>query len=401
MKSKIVHIINSLEFGGAEMMLANLLARSDRGRFDPVVVLLIADLTLADRIERLGVPIRVVGMKPGIPDPRGILSLVRLLRQEKPRLVQTWMDHSNLIGGIATRLAGPTPLVWGIHHSNHVPGYTKRSTLWTVAACARLSRSVPTRVVCCSEHARATYERRGFAPAKMTVIPNGFDTDAYRPDPSARLAVRRELGVEPETPLIGLVARFDPLKDHLNFLRAGGLLKDRHPEAHLLLCGEGVDGGNRVLTETVESLGLVGRCHLLGPRRDIPRIQASLDIAASSSFSEAFPLAVGEAMACGTPCVVTDVGDSALMVGETGRVVPARDHAALAGALGDVLDLPPTERRAMGDAARRRTLELFDLSAVTKRYEDVYRSLLTPEGQSETPELVGAGPAPERVASAH
>jgi glycosyltransferase involved in cell wall biosynthesis len=154
-----------------------------------------------------------------------------------------------------------------------------------------------------------------------------------------------------------------------------------------------------VLTETVESLGLAGRCHLLGPRRDIPRIQASLDITASSSFSEAFPLAVGEAMACGTPCVVTDVGDSALMVGETGRVVPARDHTALANALSDVLDLPPRRRRAMGDAARRRTLELFDLSAVTKRYEDVYRALLTPKRQSKTPERVGAGPASGRVAS--
>lgn len=401
MKSKILHIINSLEFGGAEMMLANLLARSDRERFDPVVVLLIADLTLADRIERLGVPIRVIGMKPGIPDPRGILSLTGLLRREKPRLIQTWMDHSNLIGGIAARLAGPTPLVWGIHHSNHVPGYTKRSTLWTVAACARLSRRVPTRIVCCSEHARANYEQRGFAAAKMMVIPNGFDTDAYRPDPAARAAVRREIGVEPDTLLIGLVARFDPLKDHLNFLRAGGLLKQRHPEAHFLLCGEGVDERNRVLMETVESLGLAGRCHLLGPRRDIPRIQASLDLAASSSFSEAFPLAVGEAMACGIPCVVTDVGDSALMVGETGRVVPARDHVALANALADLLDLTPTRRNALGAAARRRTRELFDLSAVTRRYEEIYERLLTPPGRSESPELVGAGQASGQAASSH
>ncbi|WP_406693553.1 glycosyltransferase [Singulisphaera sp. Ch08] len=396
---KIVHIINSLEFGGAEMMLANLLARSDRDRFDPVVVLLIKDLTLADRIERLGIPIRVIGMKPGIPDPRGILSLARLLRQEKPQLIQTWMDHSNLIGGLATRLAGVTPLVWGIHHSNHLPGYTKRSTLLTVSACARLSRRVPTRIICCSEHARALYVQRGFMAAKITVIPNGFDTEAYRPDPSARLAVRRELGVEPETPLVGLVARFDPLKDHQTFLLAAGALKDRHPKAHFLLCGEGVDDRNIALTSTIRSLGLENRCHLLGPRRDIPRIQASLDITASSSISEAFPLTVGEAMACGTPCVVTDVGDSALMVGDTGRVVPPRDHAALADALGDILSLSPAQRFAMGEAARRQTVSRFDLSAVTRRYENFYDSIIADKSRSEESVPIESGSVSTPVTS--
>jgi len=397
LKSKIVHIINSLEFGGAEMMLANLLERTDRERFDPVVVLLIADLTLADRIERLGVPIRVVGMKPGIPDPRGLLALTRLLQQERPQVIQTWMDHSNLIGGLAARLAVSAPVVWGIHHSNHVPGYTKRSTLWTVSACARLSARVPSRIVCCSEHARANYEKLGFAASKMTVIPNGFDTAAYRPDPAARAAIRHEMGVEDETPLIGLVARFDPLKDHLNFLRAAGVVKARHPRARFLLCGEGVDPSNEVLSSEIESLGLGGRCHLLGPRRDIPRIQASLDLLASSSFSEAFPLAVGEAMSCGTPCVVTDVGDSALMVGSTGRVVPARDSAALGNALSDLLDLPRRQLDELGVAARRRTLDYFDLGTVTNRYEDVYQSLLSQTDQSRPSELVGAGVASGRV----
>lgn len=396
MMTKIVHIINSLEFGGAEMMLANLLARSDRDRYDPVVVLLIADLTLADRIEALGVPIRVIGMRPGIPDPRGLAALGRLLRRERPALVQTWMDHSNLIGGVASRLAVPAPVVWGIHHSNHLPGYTKRSTLWTVSACARLSRRVPARIVCCSEHARSLYAERGFAAENMTVIPNGFDTGLYRPDPAARLEVRREVGLGPEVPVIGLVARFDPLKDHETFVRAAGVLRDRVPEARFLLCGEGVDGRNEGLVSLIDSLGLRERCHLLGPRRDIPRIQASLDIATSSSISEAFPLVVGEAMACATPCVVTDVGDSALMVGETGRVVPPRDSEALAGAWQELLRLSPEARRRLGEAARQRTLERFDLSAVTRRYEDLYESLLIRPQECREPALVGSGPAGRR-----
>src|SRR5262245_40813200 len=215
MKIKIIHIINSFEFGGAEVMLGNLLARTDRGRFEPVVVSLIDDLRLADGILAAGIPVRTMGMRPSVLDPRAVARLVRTLRREQPRIVQTWMDHSNFIGGIATRLAVRSILVWGVHHSHHVRGVSKPTTLMTVAACARLSRRLPSRIVCCSEQARSEYARRGFAPEKLMVIPNGFDTGAFRPDPAARVEVRRELGLGPEVPLIGLVARYDPVKDHL------------------------------------------------------------------------------------------------------------------------------------------------------------------------------------------
>src|SRR5262249_22081389 len=154
---------------------------------------------------------------------------------------------------------------------------------------------------------------------------------------------------------------------------------------------EGVDRSNPALVALVDSLGLGDRCHLLGPRRDIPRIQAALDLATSSSISEAFPLVVGEAMACGTPCVVTDVGDSALMVGDTGRVVPPRDPVALAEAWRDLLSLGAERRRRLGEDARRRTLELFDLSAVARRYEDLYESLLEGEPGPRDSRLVEAG----------
>src|SRR5262249_44484478 len=143
-------------------------------------------------------------------------------RRERPQIVQTWMDHSNLIGGLAARMATRAAVVWGIHHSNHVPGLTKRTTLLTVSSCARLSGRVPARIVYCSEHARRLYEQKGFAPNRGMVIPNGFDTELYRPNPSARADLRREIGVASGVPLIGLVARFDPLKDHMNFLRAAG-----------------------------------------------------------------------------------------------------------------------------------------------------------------------------------
>ena len=389
MKTKIVHIINSFEYGGAEVMLSNLLARSDRGRFDPVVVSLIDDLRLADRIVASGIPVHVLGMSPGVPDSRAVARLARLLRRERPRIIQTWMDHSNLIGGLASRLAGRAILVWGVHHSNHVPGVSKRTTLWTVSACALLSRRLPSRIICCSEHARSEYARRGFAAEKLVVIPNGFDTTAFHPDPAARVEVRREIGLGPDVPLIGLVARFDPLKDHLNFLRAAAMLQVRMPEVHFLLCGDHVERGNAALDSAVDSLGVRERCHLLGPRRGITRIQASLDLATSSSISEAFPLALGEAMACGVPCVATDVGDSSAIVGETGRVIPPRTPDALAGAWQELLRMAPEARRRLGRAARDRIRQRYDLTTIAGRYEDLYEGLLPVERRSGADSIVG------------
>jgi glycosyltransferase involved in cell wall biosynthesis len=375
-KIKIVHIINSFEFGGAEAMLCNLLLRTDRDRFEPSVVALIDNLSVAGPVLDAGIPVAVMGMRPGVPDPRGVARLARHLRRLRPAVVQTWMDHSNLIGGLASRMAIRAPVVWGVHHSDHVRALTKRTTLITVGACARLSHRLPTRIVFCSEHARTLYGQRGFAAGKMQVIPNGFDTNRFRPDLAARAEMRRELKIDDATPLIGLVARYDPFKDHANFLRSAALLAKARPDAQFLLCGSNVDRQNKVLANLVDTLGLTVKCHLLGPRRDVPRVLAALDILASSSVSEAFPLTVGEAMACGVPCVATDVGDSALIVGATGRIVPPGEPQRMADAWNDLLTLMPGARGDLGTAARQRVCELFDLDAVTRRYEALYQSLV-------------------------
>lgn len=383
-RTRIVHIINSFEFGGAEAMLVNLLLRTDRSRFEPSVVALIDDLSVAQPIIDAGIPLAVMGMKAGIPDPRGVLRLAWHLQRAKPDVIQTWMDHSNLIGTLAAKLVTRAPIVWGIHHSNHVVGIAKRSTLMTVDACAMLS-NLPARIICCSEHSRVMYADRGFAPHQMQVIPNGFDTSRFRPDPQARREVRQELGINDNTPLIGLVARFDPFKDHTNFLQAAARLRRQRPEVHFLMCGAGVEPSNETLMSQIRQLGLVDCCHLLGARRDVPRIHASLDLATSSSISEAFPLVLGEAMSCGVPCVSTNAGDSALIIGDTGRIVPTRDPAALAEAWLELLSLSAEERTAMGAAARRRVCEKFDLDAVTRQYHAVYEQLVDTRPQASRP----------------
>ncbi|HSV13390.1 MAG TPA: glycosyltransferase [Tepidisphaeraceae bacterium] len=386
-KLSVVHIINSFQFGGAERMLCNLLLNTDMDRFEPSVVSLIDDMTVAAPIIDAGIPITVVGMRPGIPDPRGIARLARHLWRLKPAVIQTWMDHSNLIGGIAARLVSRTPLVWGIHHSNHIPSLTKKSTLATVWACKMFSRRVPTRIVCCSEHARGMYAQRGFADDKLMVIPNGFDVSAFRPDPAARANLRRELDVHPQTPLVGLIARYDPFKDHETFLRAAAKLKRIRPDVHYVLCGHNVDSNNSVLMAMIGSLGIGEQCHLIGARTDVPRVLAGLDLAAQSSVSEAFPLVLGEAMACGVPCVATDVGDSRLIVGDTGKIVPARDPDALAAGMGEMLAMRSSALQQLGITARTRVREMFDLKSVTRRYESLYTDLASAAGRAAPIEM--------------
>jgi glycosyltransferase involved in cell wall biosynthesis len=380
-KVRIVHIINSFQPGGAEAMLCSLLERTDRERFEPSVVSLIDELQLAGPVIKSGIPVTVMGLRPGIFDPRGPIRLMRHLRKLRPDVVQTWMDHSNLIGGIAARMVPGTKTVWGIHHSNHIPHLTKRSTLMTVWMCARLSRQVPSKIVYCSQYAGKLYSERGFVADRMEVIPNGFDTARFHADRDARGWLRNELGLDPKTQLIGLVARYDPLKDHANFIRAAGILNREFPDVHFVLCGTRVDSGNSEITAQIASLGIGNRCHLLGQRKDVARIHAALDIATSSSVSEAFPLAVGEAMACGVPCVATDVGDSAMMIGQTGRIVPPSDSQALAAGWAEILKMDAGGRARLGAEARRRVCELFDLGAVVRRYESLYHELAGTQAQ--------------------
>lgn len=369
---KIVHVISGLGTGGAETMLWKLVTSLDPGRWASEVVSLTGIGPVGVRLQQAGIPVRVLEMRPGVPDPRALLRLGRLLRRSAPDLVQTWMYHADLLGGLAARLAGSPPVIWGVRHSNLDPALNKSGTLWVARGCARLSRRLPRRILCCSEQARRVHVALGYDPSRMLVIPNGFDLQVYRPDREARLSVRRELGLRESVPLIGLVARFDPQKDHRNFIAAAGRLQAQMPQVHFLLCGRGVDGDNRSLGQWIGERQLADRMHLLGPRSDIPRITAALDIAVSSSAGEGFPNVLGEAMACGVPCVATDVGDSALLIGDTGRIVPPSDAAALARAWRQMLELDPGQRRSLGRSARQRVEQHFSLPVIVGRYQRLY-----------------------------
>lgn len=374
---RITHLITGLDLGGAEMMLYKVLLQMKRDAFQAEVISMRDMGTLGEKITKLGIPVRTLNMRRGIPDPRALRRLVKILKRQPPDLIQSWMYHANLMGGIAAKLAGDIPIVWGIHHSNFDPKKSKRRTIWTMKAGALLSSFVPHEIICCGEVPKRVHIEMGYDAKKTVVIPNGFDLTKFQPDPLARIAIRQELHIPADAPLIGLTARFHPKKDHRTFVEAAGLLHRVNPEVYFVLCGHGISEENQELRGWIEDAGISRNCRLLGVREDMAKLTAALDIASStSSYGEGFPIVLGEAMACGVPCVVTNVGDSPHLVGATGVVVAPNNPVELFKAWQYFLQLDPQTKLRLAREARCRIADNFSLPVIVGRYERVYERLV-------------------------
>lgn len=372
---RVLHVITGLNTGGAEMMLVRLLGALDHTRFRHAVVSLRDKGTLGAEIERIGVPVHALGMPAGLPAPAGLRHLVALWRAFRPDIVQGWLYHANLAALLAAPLAGgQVPVVWGIHHSLHALHRERRQTRMVIQLGAWFSRRAAGAVFV-SERSQSEHRRCGYRLRREMVIPNGFDTTAFRPAPEAGRMLRAELGVRDDVPLIGMAARYHPMKNHAGFLRAAAIAATQ-TSAEFVLAGTDVAPTNLALTRAVAAAGLGGRVHLLGPRRDMPHLLAGFDLlTTASTHGEAFPLIVGEAMACGTPCVVTDLGDCAELVGDSGIVVPPGDDRALAEAWCALLGADAHARQQRGGMARERILARYSLPSVAHRYQALYDAL--------------------------
>jgi len=374
----ICHVITNTSVGGAEMMLAKVLADIDLAEFPSRVISLMGCGAIGEKIERSGVSVHTLGDKTGrLSNPAaGVARLAQLFWQYRPDVIQTWMYHADLLGGIAAKVAGNLPVAWNIRHSTLDPRVDKLRTRVVARSCALLSRIVPDRIVVNSVVGRDCHIKLGYAANRMQVIPNCFDLDLFCPSETARQAIRSELSLASETRLVGLVGRFHPMKGHYDFLDAARWLISQGEEVHFILCGAGTSHENSPLVDAIRVRQLASRVHLLGVRHDMPKVQASLDVAVSASVGgEGFSNAIGEAMACGVPCVVTNAGDSAHIVGETGIVVPVRDANALAKGCHHLLQLDPAIRHDLGMAARQRIAERYTLRKITAMYKTLWRDL--------------------------
>jgi len=373
---KVIHVITGLNVGGAEMMLYKLLSAMDREQFSSEVISMTDIGPVGKKIEALGVPVRALGMQRGIPSPFGLLRLVKWLREAKPDVIQSWIYQADLIAGIAAKLAGDIPLVWGVRSSNLDPSVNKRVVVIIAKVCAALSVYLPTKILCCSEASLLLHKTVGYDKKKMLVVCNGFNVEQFQSLPSAKKDLKNELGVERSALLIGQAGRFDPQKDHQNFIQAAEIVTQKNDEIHFVLCGGDIDKNNIQLNNWINAAGLRNKVHLLGVRDDMPELMAGLDIYTSSSCGEGFPNVVGEAMACEVPCVVTDVGDSALIVGDTGMFVQPSNSEALARAWLDMIAKSDKQRQELGRCARQRVLDKFSLAKIADEYGALYKGLL-------------------------
>jgi len=356
-------------------MLRKLLAGMDRRRFEADVISLGSGGRIADEIRLLGVPVTELCMDSGRPTMAAAIALCRATIKLRPAIIHGWMYHGNLAAWVGWHALGrQAALVWSIRQSLEFIAREKRGTQRVIRFCARCAGGVG-RILYNSETSRLQHEAIGYPPAQGTTIPNGFETETFQPDPEARGRLRAELELPDTSLLIGLIARYHPVKDHRNFLEAAAMLSMKDPRAYFVLAGNDVDDKNRALRNHVDRLGLTGRVFFLGERRDVPNITAGLDLATSASISEAFPNVIGEAMSCGIPCVVTDVGDSALIVGQTGLVVPPSDSSALAEAWLKLLSLEPQRRSELGGQARQRVLQHYSMRLTVQQHEALYEEL--------------------------
>jgi glycosyltransferase involved in cell wall biosynthesis len=371
---RILHIITSLQMGGAEMALYRLVSTLAPEFFQHSVISLTNDQPVGNLIRPLGIPVESLGLHAGSFDPRIVFRLKKRISSFNPDIVQTWMYHADLLGGIAAKLAGSYPVVWNIRHTITDKGSLKASTYLIARTNALLSRFLPVKIICNATAGKQTHVAMGFDENKMLVIENGFDLSQFYPDEDSRDSVRHELGLSGNGYLIGMAGRYNPQKDHATFIRAASLLLQKRQDVYFLLWGNNVDNENLVLTGLIKTLCLQDRVLMLGLRMDTQRLYSSLDIATlSSAYGEAFPQVIGEAMACGVPCVVTDVGDSARVVESTGRVIPPRDPKSLANAWDELLSMPEAVRTNLGLSARERIKSLFSLEATTEKYSQIYQ----------------------------
>ena len=380
---RALHCITTTCVGGAERFLADCLRRwRDDPRFArPAVVGLGPPGPLADEYAALGAETLNLGLRPGRPpSPFAPLRFFRFVRAFDPGVVVGWMYHGDAMAHWAWRWRGRRPgLVWTAHQTPDDLSGEKPLTRRLIRWCARRSGDAGAMVYVAGAALRRHGEL-GFDPTRARVIPNGFDLDRFRPDAAARLDVRRELGLPPDAPLVGRVARFHPMKDFDACLAAFARLRAIRPDAALALAGEGASFDSGAFARLAAAHGFPGadgaarqRLFALGRRSDMPRLNAAFDVATSSSRTrEALPLALGEAMACGVPCVATDVGDSAELLGDAGLVVRPGDPAALAAAWERVLALPSDARARLGEAARARIAEKFSLAGAAEAYAGLF-----------------------------
>lgn len=374
MSVRVLHVITGLGRGGAEAMLVKMADTMRSFGVDSRVVSVKDRGALANELERMAIQVDSLHLDRATRLLGAVGRLRAIVREARPDLVQGWMYHGNLLATLAGR-AGKVPVAWGIRQSLYRIDTERPTTRAVIRIGAALSR-YPGAIVYNSDVGLSHHIRAGFRSDRARVIPNGFNTDAFRPDRGQRRRCRSEWGVADDHEVILLPARWHPVKDHATFLAAARLVVARRPSVRFVLAGTDIDNRNTALVELIRNEGLESCVVLLGEVAAMAGVYAAADIVCLSSTNEGFPNVLGEALATEVPCVTTDVGDARAVVGDAGLVVPPRDSSALASACLELLESGPHARHRLGAAGRVRVLDQYRVERVAEQFANLYRCLV-------------------------
>lgn len=372
-KLKTLHIITGLGDGGAESVLARLCLNSKS--VDHYVISLLSEDKYSLILKSENINVYSLGMHINLGLFFRFIKLVFLIKKINPDVVQTWMYHADFFGSIAAKLAGHKKIFWGIRMSSLEKDKTSKLTRSIAKICAYLSGWLPEKIICCANKALTVHADLGYKKDKLKVIPNGYDLSIFKPDKFARQKYRDKLKINEGTFLIGMVGRFDSLKDHFNLLSAIKIISDSRREFKCLLVGKALTQDNEVIVEEIIRLKLQDIVVLCGQTSDVPSVMNALDLHVLSSCSEGFPNVVAEAMACGTPCVSTDVGDALAIIGDSESCCSPRDAKALAGVIIKMMDeksVYPEVWRQRQISGIKRIAENYSIEAMVAAYENIW-----------------------------
>jgi len=374
---KILHIITGLNIGGAEGVLYRLIRNSSKHRH--FVISLKDKGFFGEKFDFEGTLLYTLNMPSGWISIKGLRKLYMLIRSIKPDVIQTWMYHGDFLGGLMAKIAGCNKIVWSVRHSTLIVGHISMSTRIIGKSCALSSDWIPKRIVFNSNKSIQLHIAKGYSQKKVVLIPNGFNCEKFRPNKLEREKLRKELGVKQHEVILGMVARWEPVKDYTNFFSAINILNSTiNCLFKVVLIGSGITDYNLNLIKLCNLYSVINKVHLLGPRDDISSLMNAMDICVLSSFSESFPNVIAEAMACGVPVVTTDVGDSALIVNNLGWVVKPSDSSSLANAISLAIAEKINEPKAWEArkiACRNHIIDNYSLERMVSSFERVWHEV--------------------------
>ncbi|OQX06984.1 MAG: hypothetical protein BWK73_29325 [Thiothrix lacustris] len=374
---KILHIIIGLNVGGAENSLKRLIeTHKDNQNYQHCVISLTTIGKIGEQLQASGIEVKALGMTSAFSVPITLWRLIKSISYINPDIVHTWMYHADLLGGLAAYFT-QKKVIWSIRNTHVAVGSgTAKTTKHIMQLCAKLSYKIPSKIICVANAAKVSHYK--YNNEKMIIIPNGYAIDAIQKTAknTQKEKYPAELNIRNDRLIIGSIGRFNDYKDFPTFIKAANILLASQQDIQFLLIGRDIDSNNKTLMSLINDTINPNAFILLGERNNIPELLSLMDIFCLHSISEGFPNVLGEAMCIGLPCVTTDVGDAALMVGEHGSIVPHSNPEKLAAALQVMIDQTPQERTNIGQALSQRIRNHYSIANVQKAYETLYHEVV-------------------------